>query len=115
MEVKKHLGATYIGDGHCDFLVWAPLVRKMEVHFTMPEEKTVLLKKDKHGYHQGMINGIIPGSLYFYQMDDTKYLDEGINLTGPFWGMIIVGSENDIYKHGDPDHFGLYVNCSIHY
>ena len=49
------------------------------------------------------------------KMDTTKYFDEGIKITGPLWGMIIVGSENDIYKHGDPDHFGLYVNCSIHY
>lgn len=72
MKENKHLGATYMGNGHCYFLVWAPLVQKMDVHFTIPEDRTIPLKRDKRGYHQGMINEVIPGSLYFYQMDDTK-------------------------------------------
>ena len=34
------LGATYLGDGRCRFLVWAPLAERVEVRLLeLPEER----------------------------------------------------------------------------
>lgn len=83
MNKKNRLGAVYLGDGRCRFLVWAPLSKKVDVHITSPEELTMPLKKDKHGYHRGTVNGVMPGSLYFYQLDEQKEHPDPASLYQP--------------------------------
>lgn len=72
MRQKPSLGATYLGDNHTRFQVWAPLVHKLAVHITAPQEQTSPLEKDARGYHHGVINGVSPGALYFYRLDNQK-------------------------------------------
>ena len=72
MNKKGCLGAVYLGDGCCRFLVWAPLVQRVDVHIVSPRELTVPLKKDKCGYHRSTVNGVVPGSLYFYRLDSER-------------------------------------------
>ncbi len=72
MNTKEHLGATYLGNGCCHFLVWAPLAEGVAVHIISPEELTVPLAKDKCGYHRGTAHGVVPGSRYFYVIDNQK-------------------------------------------
>lgn len=72
MNKKDRLGAVYLGDGRCRFLVWAPLVQRMIVHVVSPGELTVPLERDARGYHQGMVDGVMPGSLYFYRLDEQR-------------------------------------------
>jgi maltooligosyltrehalose trehalohydrolase len=52
--------------------VWAPFVQKAEVHIVSPQERVSALEKDEHGYHRGMLDGVEPGSLYFFRLDDEK-------------------------------------------
>jgi maltooligosyltrehalose trehalohydrolase len=64
------LGATYLGDNSCQFQVWAPLVARVEVHIREPQERFIPLEKDDRGYHGAVAEGIAPGSLYLYRLDN---------------------------------------------
>jgi maltooligosyltrehalose trehalohydrolase len=72
MIPESRLGATYLGDSRCHFLVWAPFIEKMDVHIMSPEELIFPLEKDAQGYHKAMAEGVAPGSLYFYRLDGQK-------------------------------------------
>jgi maltooligosyltrehalose trehalohydrolase len=72
MNEESLLGAIYLGSGQCRFLVWAPFIQKVETHIMSPRELIVLLEKDAQGYHQAIIDGVEPGALYFYRLDQDK-------------------------------------------
>jgi maltooligosyltrehalose trehalohydrolase len=69
---RSRLGATYLGDSRCRFLVWAPFIQRVEVHILSPVELIVPLKKGARGYHQATIEGVEPGGRYFYRLDSGK-------------------------------------------
>ncbi|MBI2933008.1 MAG: malto-oligosyltrehalose trehalohydrolase [Planctomycetes bacterium] len=60
------LGATYLGEGRCEFLVWAPCASRVEVRLG---ERLVPLAARDHGYHHGVIEGVEPGCRYVYRLD----------------------------------------------
>ena len=64
------LGATYVGQGQCDFLVWAPQAQTVQVHLITPEDRLVALAPAARGYHHARIDGVEPGSLYWYWLRD---------------------------------------------
>lgn len=72
MNPESCLGATYLGDGKCQFLVWAPLAQKVDVHLVAPEEQLFALERADSGYHHGQAERVQEGSLYFYRLDDRK-------------------------------------------
>ena len=69
MKERGLAGATYLSDGHCRFLVWAPFASKVEVHITVPNERMLPLEADGKGYHQATVENVMPGSLYFYRLN----------------------------------------------
>ena len=69
MKGQGQLGARYLDDGRCQFVVWAPLVDKIEVHITTPDERLIALKKGGRGYYHTIAENVAPGSLYFYRLD----------------------------------------------
>jgi maltooligosyltrehalose trehalohydrolase len=70
--MKGNLGAAYLGEGRCRFCVWAPLAARLDVHIVAPEERTIPLEKQERGYYQATVDGIRPGSRYFYRLDGGK-------------------------------------------
>lgn len=72
MNKESHLSATYLGNGRCQFTVWAPIIQKVEVHIVSPKELIVPLVRDAQGYHQAILEGVEPGCLYFYRLDSEK-------------------------------------------
>src|SRR5262245_66396942 len=70
MDFDVTLGATCLGAGRSQFLVWAPLAHTVQVHLVAPHERLVPLARGPHGYHQAVIDGVGPGSLYLYRLDD---------------------------------------------
>jgi maltooligosyltrehalose trehalohydrolase len=66
------LGATYSGNGRCRFLVWAPLVSRVDLHVVSPADRTFPLEKDRQGYHRATLDDIGSGSLYFYRLDGER-------------------------------------------
>jgi len=83
MKKKDRLGSVYLGDGCCRFLVWAPLVQRVDVHIVSPGELTVPLKKDERGYHRSTVDGVVPGSLYFYRLDGERERPDPASLYQP--------------------------------
>ncbi len=69
MRATATLGAAYLGQDQCHFLVWAPRARKVEVHILNPRDRVIPLKPAARGYHQGLAEGVKPGSLYYYRLD----------------------------------------------
>ena len=66
------LGAIALEGDRCRFCVWAPEAQTIEVHVTGPSEFIEPLSADAWGYHRGTIEGVKPGSLYFYRIDGQK-------------------------------------------
>jgi len=77
------LGATYLGNGRCQFVVWAPVVSEVELHIVSPRELTVPMDKDGQGYHQAVADGIKPGSQYFYRLDGRKERPDPVSYFQP--------------------------------
>ncbi len=69
MNAGFNLGASYLGDNRCQFLIWAPLAQKVDVRIVSPEERFLALERDARGYHYANVDGVKPGSLYFYRLD----------------------------------------------
>jgi maltooligosyltrehalose trehalohydrolase len=72
MKAESRIGATYLGDGRSQFVVWAPFAQKLEAHILSPRERVVPLERDDQGYHQACIEGVEPGSRYIYRLDGKK-------------------------------------------
>jgi len=72
VTTESRLGATYLGNGQCQFIVWAPVIQKVEVHIVSPKELIVPLVRDVQGYHQAIVQGVEPSCLYFYRLDSKK-------------------------------------------
>lgn len=82
------LGTTCLGGGQCQFVVWAPLAECVDVRILGPREsfsttraadtfppsegRLVRLKRSDRGYHQGIVDGLEPGTLYVYRLDEKK-------------------------------------------
>jgi len=64
-----NVGAFYLGDGHCRFTVWAPLLEQVAVKLVDPVEKLIPLQKVDRDYWTVITDGVEPGTRYFYQLD----------------------------------------------
>lgn len=79
-------GAVYLGGGRCRFTVWAPRAQKVGVYLMAPQERKVELKPQGEGYFSHILEGVAPGSQYFYILDGdqerpdpaSRYQPEGV-------------------------------------
>jgi maltooligosyltrehalose trehalohydrolase len=84
---QDRLGATWLGDGRCRFVVWAPNAERVDVHVLTPAEQTVPLEPQPRGYFSGVVDGVQIGSTYFYRLDGdrerpdpaSRYQPEGVH------------------------------------
>jgi maltooligosyltrehalose trehalohydrolase len=87
MPVAALLGATYLGNDRCRFLVWAPRAQQVEVHLLSPGDRFIPLQLAARGYHQALADGVRPGSRYVYRLDGaierpdpaSRYQPEGVH------------------------------------
>jgi maltooligosyltrehalose trehalohydrolase len=66
------LGARYLGDGRCQFHVWAPFAQTVATRLVVPRERLVPMKRGERGYYEGIADSVEPGSLYLYRLDEDK-------------------------------------------
>ncbi len=60
------LGATYLGNGRCEFVVWAPFAAEVKVRLLHTEEEFLFpLTSASCGYHQATVEGVLPGDRYW--------------------------------------------------
>ncbi|HXF64903.1 MAG TPA: malto-oligosyltrehalose trehalohydrolase, partial [Caldilineaceae bacterium] len=68
-DLSRPLGATYLGDGRCNFHVWAPFAKQVELRLLDPAERVVEMHPQDQGYFQVAVAGVNPGARYFYRLD----------------------------------------------
>src|SRR5262249_55065637 len=61
------LGANW-RDGECEFMVWAPFAKRVEIHL-VHGSRTVELEPMEKGYFRSQIQNLEPDSSYFFQLD----------------------------------------------
>jgi maltooligosyltrehalose trehalohydrolase len=75
--VKSRLGATYLGNGRCQFLVWAPNAQSVEVRLLGAEAQTDHpMEPFERGYYFVVLHGVKPGALYSYRLNGKKVLPD---------------------------------------
>lgn len=66
------VGSDYLGNGVCEFTLWAPLVENVAVHIISPEENLLPMTKQERGYWYLKAENIDPGTLYYYRLEDAS-------------------------------------------
>jgi len=72
LNTPAGLGATLHADSRCEFLVWAPMAKRVDLLIVAPEERRLPLSRVDRGYFHGVVEGVEPGALYFYVIDNHK-------------------------------------------
>ena len=67
--VDRSLGAVWSPGGACNFLLWAPKARKVDVHFVDSCDRTFTMQPLDRGYFSITVEGIVPGNRYRYRLD----------------------------------------------
>jgi maltooligosyltrehalose trehalohydrolase len=68
-DLSRPLGATYLGDGRCNFHLWAPFAKQVEVHLLDGQARLIEMQRQAYGYFQVSVEDIQPGSRYWYRLD----------------------------------------------
>jgi maltooligosyltrehalose trehalohydrolase len=66
------IGARYLGNGRCEFIVWAPFLNNVDLKIVSPENLTFVMERDVKGYWRIVVEEVSPGVLYFYSLDGEK-------------------------------------------
>lgn len=64
------IGANYLGKRRCEFVVWAPRVSDIAVKINAPDVRILPMTKLARGYWHLLAEEIMPGTDYFYQLDN---------------------------------------------
>ncbi|MBI5631864.1 MAG: malto-oligosyltrehalose trehalohydrolase [Nitrospirae bacterium] len=62
------LGPTYLGDGRCEFLVWAPVCETVSLKLLDQTERIIPMGKCDKGYWHALVEEVFPGTRYFYDL-----------------------------------------------
>lgn len=78
------VGANYLGNGRCEFVVWAPLLKKVELQLVPSKNATdplnvskrsikpIPMDRDEAGYWRTVVETAFPGTQYFYRLDEER-------------------------------------------
>lgn len=66
------IGSFYLGNGECEFVVWAPLVENLALKIVSPVERLLPMEKDGAGYWKAVAGDIFPGTRYLYRIEDER-------------------------------------------
>jgi maltooligosyltrehalose trehalohydrolase len=64
----KAVGAHYLGNKKCEFIVWAPLLENLSLSIVSPSAREIELQRDEAGYFYTTIDDVPPGTKYFYRI-----------------------------------------------
>jgi maltooligosyltrehalose trehalohydrolase len=66
---RERLGCTQRTDSEFEFLVWAPLAERVELHCVMPRESIVPLRRGDRGYFHARVPDLAKEFRYFYRLN----------------------------------------------
>ncbi len=65
-------GAAVLDGNRTRFRVWAPFVRRVELHLVAPVDRVVPMAPGERGYHEVVVDGCGPGARYRYRLDGDR-------------------------------------------
>jgi maltooligosyltrehalose trehalohydrolase len=71
-NAQESLGARYLGQNRCQFLVWAPHQRKSGVQLQLPAKGAVSMEEVANGYFQLLMDEVGPGTRYQFLLGEGK-------------------------------------------
>jgi maltooligosyltrehalose trehalohydrolase len=85
--MPSDLGAIWLPDNRCRFRVWAPLSAEVHLHIVSPADRLIHMQTKDNGYHQTLVDGIVPGTRYKYRLANgdecpdpvSRYQPEGVH------------------------------------
>jgi maltooligosyltrehalose trehalohydrolase len=74
MDLKRDfsnskVGAHYLGYGKCQFSIWAPYPKSLDLVLLSPRKKVIPMEEKEMGYWQVNLSDISPGTRYLYRID----------------------------------------------
>lgn len=66
------IGANYIDGGICEFVVCAPFLKDVSLKIVSPVERIIPMQKEKTGYWKVKADGVFPGALYLYKLENER-------------------------------------------
>lgn len=66
------VGAHYLGNGECEFTVWAPTLNQVALQLLSPQKQIIPLNQGSDGYWQVCVPDLYPGGLYQYILKQTE-------------------------------------------
>ncbi len=63
------IGPHYIGNGRCEFSIWAPFLKDVAIKMVSPEERLIPMSRYKNGYWKVVVDDVFPRTLYFYRLE----------------------------------------------
>lgn len=79
----KRLGAWFLGDGRCEFRVFAPLIDHLSLSLESPFQRTVSLEREEDGSFYALVENVHPGDRYFFQIDEGQKLPDPLSFFQP--------------------------------
>lgn len=67
----SRLGAVPLGPDRCEFIVWAPLRDRVQLHLVSPRDRLVPMERSERGYHRAIVEGVAPGARYLYRLGES--------------------------------------------
>ncbi|MGH9791879.1 MAG: malto-oligosyltrehalose trehalohydrolase [Candidatus Acidiferrales bacterium] len=81
--VAWRLGATPLGGGRCEFVVWAPRAKEVEVHVIAPAEKWAAMEPLARGYYRAAVDGAGAGARYRYRLEGKNERPDPVSRSQP--------------------------------
>jgi maltooligosyltrehalose trehalohydrolase len=66
------IGANYTGNGKCEFVVWAPLLKDVTLKLISPAEQVIPMEQDTKGYWVAKVENVSAETLYLYRLENEK-------------------------------------------
>ena len=70
------VGAEWLTPESCEFRVWAPHTKELNLHVVHPSDELLPMTPTDHGYWETIVRGVGPEIRYFYQLSNGKDLPD---------------------------------------
>ncbi len=110
------IGANYLKNDQCEFVVWAPFVKSISLKLILQSEKLIPMQKDESGYWRIVVDDVKPGDLYFYRLDGGRDRPDPASYYQPYGvhkaSQII---DHNVFKWQDKEWKGMHMSEMIMY
>ncbi|MBI1255839.1 MAG: malto-oligosyltrehalose trehalohydrolase [Chloroflexi bacterium] len=86
MDWQPTLGAILLDDNQCEFRVWSPYAKAVDVHLigaSKADDRYVSMARVENDLFRAVIENVMPGQLYRYRIDDKNEYPDPVSRSQP--------------------------------